>query len=212
MEFNDLVQVGRMAVITKVKDFDPLRGRSFKTFIGPYLKGWMDRARDNLGFQIRVSIPTLDDWNKMQNRIIDFEKEHGRRPRVRELSKELNWSVEKVEKTLSLEPMLSTTSLHAEPEREEEKELEPAERIPRKGSVSEVAEARELMRVLYDGINKLPPQERSVIVRTWGLFGNEAVTQEQLAKEMGVHPKTVSRLEKRARERLKNNPRLRDII
>lgn len=65
---------------------------------------------------------------------------------------------------------------------------------------------REYMRVLTD-------REREILVKRYGLNGEDEVTQKEIAKEMGISRSYVSRIEKRAttkilREFIKNNKQL----
>ena len=65
---------------------------------------------------------------------------------------------------------------------------------------------REYMRVL-------PDREREILIKRYGLNGEDEVTQKEIAKEMGISRSYVSRIEKRAttkilREFIKNNKQL----
>lgn len=65
---------------------------------------------------------------------------------------------------------------------------------------------REYMKVLND-------REREILIKRYGLNGEDEVTQKEIAKEMGISRSYVSRIEKRAttkilREFIKNNKQL----
>ena len=65
---------------------------------------------------------------------------------------------------------------------------------------------REYMRVLTD-------REREILIKRYGLNGEDEVTQKEIAKEMGISRSYVSRIEKRTttkilREFIKNNKQL----
>lgn len=65
---------------------------------------------------------------------------------------------------------------------------------------------REYMKVLTD-------REREILIKRYGLNGEDEVTQKEIAKEMGISRSYVSRIEKRAttkilREFIKNNKQL----
>ena len=65
---------------------------------------------------------------------------------------------------------------------------------------------REYIRVLTD-------REREILIKRYGLNGEDEVTQKEIAKEMGISRSYVSRIEKRAttkilREFIKNNKQL----
>lgn len=58
---------------------------------------------------------------------------------------------------------------------------------------------------LYRGImNVLNSREQDIIINRYGLMGRDEVTQRELAAEMGISRSYVSRIEKKALEKLKN--------
>ena len=58
---------------------------------------------------------------------------------------------------------------------------------------------KELLRAIEE---ELTPREKIVIQRRYGLEGNEEETQRQVAKSMGISRSYVSRIEKKALEKL----------
>lgn len=64
----------------------------------------------------------------------------------------------------------------------------------------------DLLKEYFDILNE---REKEVIIKRYGLFGTDEVTQKEIAKELGISRSYVSRIEKRAltkmlREFLKN--------
>ncbi|MBF7081886.1 RNA polymerase sporulation sigma factor SigK [Desulfallas sp. Bu1-1] len=55
---------------------------------------------------------------------------------------------------------------------------------------------------LWRKLKKLTPQERKVLVLRFGLRGKERKTQKEIAKKLGISRSYVSRIEKRAIDRL----------
>ncbi|TYO96230.1 RNA polymerase, sigma 27/28 subunit, RpsK/SigK [Desulfallas thermosapovorans DSM 6562] len=55
---------------------------------------------------------------------------------------------------------------------------------------------------LWKKLKKLPPQERNVLVLRFGLRGKGRKTQKEIAKKLGISRSYVSRIEKRAIDRL----------
>lgn len=60
------------------------------------------------------------------------------------------------------------------------------------------ADAARLRRLL----DTLPPRERQVLTRRYGLDGRPPRTQQQIAEEMGISRSYISRIEKRAMQGL----------
>ena len=58
---------------------------------------------------------------------------------------------------------------------------------------------------MYGGIqNVLSKREKEIIVYRYGLLGHEEITQREIAEKMGISRSYVSRIEKKALEKLKN--------
>jgi len=55
---------------------------------------------------------------------------------------------------------------------------------------------------LWHKLNKLPPHEKKVLVLRFGLRGKGRKTQKEIAKKLGISRSYVSRIEKRAIDRL----------
>lgn len=64
-------------------------------------------------------------------------------------------------------------------------------------------EADDIMRVLETVRQELSEQERWIISKRYGLFGEEERTQREVAEELGISRSYVSRIEKKALERLR---------
>lgn len=71
----------------------------------------------------------------------------------------------------------------------------------------DVAERIELLvraEQMYIDLDKcLDDREREIIVMRYGLFGKPALTQRETAKKLGISRSYVSRIEKRALEKLR---------
>ena len=58
-------------------------------------------------------------------------------------------------------------------------------------------------RKLYDYLPVLEPRERSVICMRYGLGGRQPLAQREVAKRLGISRSYISRIEKRALEKLR---------
>ena len=68
----------------------------------------------------------------------------------------------------------------------------------------EEVDARENARLLRKAVESaLTEQEKQVIVRRYGLFGRSACRQREVAEALGISRSYVSRIEKRALEKLR---------
>lgn len=72
--------------------------------------------------------------------------------------------------------------------------------------VCEKVEKRGRIRRLYENVRlRLEGREKEVITLRYGLCGNEPMTQRDVAERLGISRSYVSRIEKRAIGRLKDN-------
>ena len=57
---------------------------------------------------------------------------------------------------------------------------------------------------LYYAISKLDEREREIVIMRFGLFGEEELTQKEVADKLGISQSYISRLEKRIMDKMKN--------
>lgn len=63
----------------------------------------------------------------------------------------------------------------------------------------------ERIQKMYAGIDQvLSKREREIVLKRYGLFGCEEVTQREIGKRMGISRSYVSRIEKKALQKLRN--------
>ncbi len=58
-------------------------------------------------------------------------------------------------------------------------------------------------KILYQAVNKLNKREKEIIVLRFGLFGQEELTQKEVAELMGISQSYISRLEKKIIDKMK---------
>ncbi len=58
--------------------------------------------------------------------------------------------------------------------------------------------------LLHDEISKLNKRDKEIMVMRYGLFGNEAMTQKDVADTLGISQSYISRIEKKIIKKLKN--------
>ena len=63
--------------------------------------------------------------------------------------------------------------------------------------------SNEKERVMYEAVEKLNKREKEIIVLRFGLYGIEALTQNEVADKLGISQSYISRLEKKIIEKLK---------
>ena len=61
------------------------------------------------------------------------------------------------------------------------------------------------LKLLREALEKLPSREKEIVVMRYGLEGRKELTQKEVAKKLGISRSYVSRIEKKALEKLKNS-------
>ena len=69
-------------------------------------------------------------------------------------------------------------------------------------AMTEMTKAEDLDN-LYVALNKLSKREREIIIMRFGLCGEEALTQKEVADKLGISQSYISRLEKRIMEKMR---------
>ncbi|HIU10981.1 MAG TPA: RNA polymerase sporulation sigma factor SigK [Candidatus Avidehalobacter gallistercoris] len=70
------------------------------------------------------------------------------------------------------------------------------------GEILDAVESRDDERLLRQSLRTLSPKERYIVIRRYGLDGDDERTQREIAKELGISRSYVSRIEKKALQKL----------
>ncbi len=70
------------------------------------------------------------------------------------------------------------------------------------GEILDAVESRDDERLLRLSLRTLSPKERYIVIRRYGLDGNDERTQREIARELGISRSYVSRIEKKALQKL----------
>ena len=190
-EFEDLCQIGTIGLIKAVDRFSDDYDVRFSTYAVPLIMGEIRKfLRDDGPVKVsrglkELAVRAMVEKNKM-------EKETGICPKMSELAKRLE--VEEERLILAMDASLGVKSIYEETDSESGEML--LDKLSDKGSPED--EALEKMAVA-NGLSHLSGKEKGVIIMRY--FRN--MTQGAVADMLGISQVQVSRIEKRARERLK---------
>ena len=187
-EPDDLYQLGCLGFLKAVRGFDAGYGTQFSTYAVPKIAGEIRRyLRDNgpvkVGRTLREqSIAVYAAREKLRAGL-------GREPVLSELSEATGLTVEEI----------ATAELAAAPP--DSLQQENAEGLTLESTLADSASEDRLVEhiALRAAVEQLPDQERQTIL----LRFFRGLTQQQCAKILGVSQVQVSRLEKRALEKLR---------
>ena len=184
---DDLFQVGCIGLIKAIDHFDPDLQVRFSTYGVPMIVGEIRRfLRDNNPVRVSRSIRDLA-YHSMQAREA-LQKESGREPRVSEIAARVGAAPENV--AMALESIAEPASLSEPAYTDGDESVSLMDRVPEAGG-----EESWISTIMFrDTVRALTPRERRIIALRY-LSGK---TQVQVAKEIGISQAQVSRLEKNA--------------
>ncbi|MGN0983264.1 MAG: SigB/SigF/SigG family RNA polymerase sigma factor [Gemmiger sp.] len=189
---DDLFQVGCIGLIKAIDHFDPTLNVRFSTYGVPMIVGEIRRfLRDNNAVRVSRSIRDLA-YHSMQAREA-LQKEQGREPKISEIAARVGAAPENV--AMALESVVEPASLYEPVFSDGEESLAIMDQV--KDSTSEESWISDIM--FRDTVQALSAREKRIISLRY-LAGK---TQMQVAREIGISQAQVSRLEKGALSRIK---------
>jgi RNA polymerase sigma-B factor len=196
-QLDDLVQIGAIGLIKAIDRFDVERGVELTTYATPNIIGEIKRHFRDKGWSVRVP-RGLQELNVQLSRLIEQQTvELGRSPTIPELAKAAGTEEEEVLEALESGRAYTSVSLSATAGGpEEDGELDPLESLGAEEPQYEVSEDRA---VLAPGFRVLDERERRIL----HLRFFKGLTQSQIAQQVGISQMHVSRLIRRALEKIR---------
>ncbi len=190
---DDLFQVGCVGLIKSAENFDVSLGLKFSTYGVPMILGEIRRyLRDNN--MVRVSRSLRDTAYKSLAVKERLTAQNSREPTTQEIANELG--IKKEEVVMALESVIDPVSLF------EPVYSEGSDAIYVMDQVSDGNGENNWLDeiVIKEAISQLPDREKQIIA----LRFLDGKTQMEVANEVGISQAQVSRLEKGALDRIKN--------
>jgi RNA polymerase sigma-B factor len=195
-QLDDLIQIGAIGLIKAIDRFDLERGVELTTYATPNIIGEIKRHFRDKGWSVRVP-RGLQELNVQLSKLIEeLTVELGRSPTIPELAKASGSEEELVVEALESGRAYSSISLSTGGGQDEEGELDPLESLGAEEPQYEVAEDRF---VLAPGFRVLDERERMIL----HLRFFKGLTQSQIAQQVGISQMHVSRLIRRALEKIR---------
>lgn len=190
-EMEDLIQIGYMGLLRAVEKFNPEYEVMFSTYAVPMIMGEIKRFfRDN--GRIKVSRALKADLGALRKIQTSFEAREGRMPRVSEIAMELGISKERVLEIMEAgEQLGSIGSL----------DQYPGEWLEKGNLAADLTEWQIDLIMMKGEIDALRERERLVILMRY----YRDMTQQQIADRMGISQVQVSRIEKKALQKIREN-------
>ena len=195
-QLDDLVQIGAIGLIKAIDRFDVDRGVELTTYATPNIIGEIKRHFRDKGWSVRVP-RGLQELNVQLSKLIEeLTVQLGRSPTIAELAKAAGTEEELVVEALESGRAYSSVSLSTGGGQDDEGELDPLESLGAEEPQYEVSEDRA---VLAPGFRVLDERERKIL----HLRFFKGLTQSQIAQQVGISQMHVSRLIRRALEKIR---------
>jgi RNA polymerase sigma-B factor len=196
--FDDLLQVASLGLVKAVDRFDHTRGVAFSTFAVPTIAGELKRHfRDN-SWAVHVPRGTRDRALKVHATIKEISEDTGERPPSEELAERLSMSERQVDDALGALGAFDAVSLDGPAYRGSEPDIQ--SRGDTVGAVDGQYELAENRVTLQKALKEIPTRDRRVLQMRF----IEDRTQSDIAAHIGVSQMQVSRILRRALERLRH--------
>jgi RNA polymerase sigma-B factor len=193
---DDLVQVATLGLIKAIDRFDPARETAFSSYAVPTMLGELKRYfRDN-GWAVHVPRGMQERVMQVDNAVKDLSRRKGRSPSAAEVGETLGLSTEQVLEAMEAAGAYDAVSLESYRFGDEGDGETYAESI---GVEDDRFELVEYGATIAPTLAALPARDRIVL----HLRFVEDLTQAEIAERVGVSQMHVSRLIRRALERLR---------
>jgi RNA polymerase sigma-B factor len=195
--YDDLVQVASLGLVKAVERFDPDRGFAFTSFAVPTIVGELKRYFRDAGWALHVDRSAQERARKISEAQKTISVRKGRPPTVGELSESLELTAEEILEGLQTAEAYDTVSLDA-PRTSNGDSM--VSRLEVLGGEDNRFELVDDQATIFAAAAHLPERERQILYLRFG----EDLTQTEIARRIGVSQMHVSRLLRRALQRLRD--------
>ena len=195
VDYDDLYQVASLALFKAVDRYEPDKGVKFVSFVTPTMAGEVKNYFRDRSRAIRLPRKGVELAQALKLTRSSLEQELGRSPKLDELAQAMKLSEDEVAEALELSNAMSVSSLDAQIAEDEENA--PLSRFL--GFDDPGFASFEQSDMLQRAMCALDERQQTVIQARF--FENRS--QRDLAAELGVSQMTVSRIERQALEKLR---------
>jgi RNA polymerase sigma-B factor len=195
--YEDLVQVGMIGLIASLKRFDPSVGRSFESFAVPTIVGEIKRHIRDKTWSVHVPRRIKELGPRIKNAVEELTTKLQRSPRVDEIAEYLGVTEEEVLETMEMGRSYNAVSVDSPIDAG-------SDLLDLVGTEDSVYDQIDRKLLLEKVFSVLTEREREILRLTF--FEN--LSQKQAGDKLGISQMHVSRLQRRALQKLRQAIRM----
>lgn len=203
VEYDDLYQIGSMALISAVERFDPTKGYEFSSFATPTIIGEIKKYFRDKEWSVKVPRRMKEISGKVQMAKEELFNKFQRNPTISELAEHIGHSEEEVFQAMESSMAYNAFSLNQTFDESGEEGESPL--LERYAAVEDAGYDRlEYGEMISKVLAELSDTNKYIFKQRFV----EDKSQAEIAKKLGVSQMTISRAEKSIRQKFQQEARV----